>query len=58
MLVSDIYVHGVADRVGDFVMSVWNRRKEILYGNRSVGEVSHISPILECAVNETECYGD
>ena len=28
------------NRVGDFLMSVWDRRKEILYGNGLVGEVS------------------
>ena len=45
------------NRVGDFLVSVWDRRKEILYGNGSVGEVSRISPAPECEVNGTECYG-
>ena len=37
-------------------MSVWDRRKEILYGNRSIGEVSQNNPTLECEVNGTQCY--
>ena len=45
------------NRVGDFLMSVWDRRKEILYGNGSVLEVSQTSPTPECEVNGTECYG-
>ena len=32
-------------RVGDFLMSVWDRRKEILYGNGSVGEVRQSTPL-------------
>ena len=45
------------NKVGDFVMSVWDRRKEILYGNGSLGEVSQNNPTQECEVNGTECYG-
>ena len=37
-------------------MSVWDRRKEILYGNGSVGEVSRTSSTPECEVNSTENY--
>ena len=37
-------------------MSVWNRRKEILYVNRSVGKVIRNKPTPECDVNGTECY--
>ena len=32
------------NRVGDLLMSVWDRGKEILYGNGSVGEVSRNNP--------------
>ena len=44
------------NRVGDFLMSVWDRRKEILYGNGLVGEVNRNNPTPECEVNGTECY--
>ena len=44
-------------KLGDFVMSVWGRRKEILYDVRSVGEASQTSPTPECKVKGTECYG-
>ena len=40
----------------DFLMSVWDRRKEILYGNGSIGEVGQNNPTPECEVNGTECY--
>ena len=32
-------------KVGDFFMSVWNRRKEILYGNGSIGQVGQTTPL-------------
>ena len=38
------------------LMSVWDRRKEILYGNGLVVEVSQNNPTPECEVNGTECY--
>ena len=34
----------------------FNRRKEILYGNGSVGEVSQNNLTPECEVTGTECY--
>ena len=34
------------NRVGDFLMSVWDRRKEILYGNGSAGDVIQTTPLL------------
>ena len=37
-------------------MSVWDRRKEILYGNEIVAEVSQNNPTPECEVNGTEFY--
>ena len=44
------------NKVGDFLMSVWDRRKEILYGNGSIGEVGQNNPTPECVVNGTGCY--
>ena len=44
------------NKVGDFLMSVWDRRKEILYGNGLVVEVGQNNPTPECEVNGTECY--
>ena len=37
-------------------MSVWDRRKEILYGNGSICEVGQNNPTPECVVNGTGCY--
>ena len=37
-------------------MSVWDRRKEILYGKGSIGKVGQNNPTPECEVNGTECY--
>ena len=44
------------DSVGDILMSVWDRRKEILCGNGIVGEVNRNNPTLECEVNGAKCY--
>ena len=35
------------NRVGDFFVSVWERRKEILYGEESLYKVSRNDPTLE-----------
>ena len=43
------------NKVGGF-LSVWDRRKEILYGNGLLVEVSQNNPTPECKVNGTECY--
>ena len=40
----------------NMLMSVWDRRKEILYGNWSVGDVIENNPTPECEVNDTEWY--
>ena len=48
---------GTDGGVGNCLMSVWDRRKEILHDRGSVGEVSKTSPTPECKVNGTECYG-
>ena len=37
-------------------MSVWDRRKEVLYGNGLVVEVNQSNPTAEREVNGTECY--
>ena len=37
-------------------MSVWDRRKEILYDNASIGEVSQNNPTPGCMVNGSGCY--
>ena len=50
MLVNDECSSGYS-RVGDVVMSVWDRRKELLYGNGSVGGVSQSAMVVEC-----ECF--
>ena len=44
------------NEIGDFLMSVWERRKEILYGNGPPIEVSQNNPTPECEVNGTRCY--
>ena len=48
-------VHGMI-KSEIFLMSVWNRRKEILFGNGSIGEVGQNNPTPACEVNDTECY--
>ena len=47
------------NKLGDLKMSVWNRRKEILYANKLVGEANGTSSSLECEVQNasTECFG-
>ena len=40
-----------------FLVSVWDRRKEILYGNGSSCGIGQTNPTPECEVNGTECYG-
>ena len=42
--------------VGDFLWSIWDRRKEILYGNGTACETGRDNPTRECVVNGTECY--
>ena len=32
-------------RVGDFFMSVWDKRKQIVYGNGSIGKVRQSMPL-------------
>ena len=44
------------NRVGNFLMSVWERREEILYGNGLVCEVNQNNPTPECGVSGTKCY--
>ena len=42
--------------VGDFLMSVWDKRKETLYVNGLVGEVDHNNPSPEWEVKGTGCF--
>ena len=39
------------NRVGVFLMSVWERRKEISYGEGSVYKVSQNNPTIKCEAN-------
>ena len=43
------------NKVGDFLVSVWDRRKEILYGNESVC-MARQDPTPECMVSGTEFH--
>ena len=43
-------------RVGNFLVSIRDRRKEILYGNGSACTAQQNNPTPECMVNGTECY--
>ena len=47
-----------SNRVGDFLVhvSVWDRRKEILYTNGSACTAQQNNPTPGCMVNGTECY--
>ena len=47
------------NRVEDFLLSVWDRRKEILYtcSNRSACEKNQTNPTQECEVNDTDYCG-
>ena len=45
------------NRVGEFLISVWERRKEILYGEGSACKVSRNDPTLECKANGNDCHG-
>ena len=44
-------------RVGDFLMSVWERKKEIFYGEKSACKVSQGDPTLECNVSGNNGVG-
>ena len=46
------------NKVGNFLLSVWDRRKELLYGNGSSCGMGRTNPThSECEANGTECYG-
>ena len=47
-------VHGIIEY--EILMSAWDGRKEILYGDGLVGEVVQNNPTLVCKVNGTEYY--
>ena len=45
------------NRVGNFLVSIWDRRKQLLYidGSACMARQNNPTP-LECVVNVTECY--
>ena len=45
------------NKVGDFLMFVWERKKEILSGKGSACKVSQNDPNLECEANGSNCCG-
>ena len=45
-----------SSRVGDFMMSVWDQRKELLYGGGLARVVSQTNPTPECEANGIEYY--
>ena len=45
------------NRVGDLLILVWERRKEVLYGEALACKASQSSPALECEANGNNCYG-
>ena len=45
------------NRVGDFVLLVWNEREEIWFSNRGSVEASLTNPTPACAINGTLCLG-
>ena len=44
------------DGVGNFLVSIWDRRKQLLYANGSACMAWQNDPTPECVVNGTECY--
>ena len=44
--------------VGTFLMSVWNKRKEILHSNGNVVEVNQNKPTPEYEVNDIQYYSN
>ena len=47
------------NRVGEFLASIWDRRKQVLYSDGSACKAQQINPTPpECVVNGTECYND
>ena len=45
------------NRVGDFLVSIWDRRKQLLYTDGSAYMIRQIKLTPpECMVNGTECY--
>ena len=55
MSVNDVCISWY-NRVGDFLVSVWDRRKQLLYIDRSACTARQNNPTPECVVNDTECY--
>ena len=44
------------NRLHDFLVSVWDRRKQLLHINGSACTTQQNNPTPKCAVNGTECY--
>ena len=42
--------------IGDFFLSIWERRKEILYCSGSACTARENSPTPQCVVNGIGCY--
>ena len=42
--------------MGDFLVSIWDRRKQLLYVSGSAFMTRQNNPTPECVVNGTECY--
>ena len=56
MLVND-KCNSWCNRVNDFLVSIWDRRKQLLYTDGSACKAWQVNPTpLECMVNDTECY--
>ena len=43
-------------RIGEFLMSAWDRRKEILYGSELAEVVGWANPTPDCEANVIHCY--
>ena len=56
MLLNDEYSSWY-NRVVNLLLSVWDRKKKILYGSGSSDYVSQTNPTPECKVNCTKYYG-
>ena len=49
-------VRGIVEQV-IFLVSVWDRRKEVLSGGGSACVVGRTDPTPECEADGIECYG-
>ena len=49
-------VQGIVEEA--FFLLVCNWRKEVMYDDGSIYEVSQTTPTPDCKISVTECYGD